>query len=132
MGNMHDAHRVSVPLFASLFRRSNPDPINKKAYQRPLAKALGFLATLKRQGGWEDDELWNLADMYAVGDDTNALVKVSVPSSRFSTFSSTALSRSRLFPRERHIVDVWFWKVCWSGGPNLSQKSRSVNAGPIL
>jgi len=53
---------------------SPPELHNAKACKRPLAKALGFLSTLKQAGGWENDDLWNLADAFK--DDTNALVKV--------------------------------------------------------
>jgi hypothetical protein len=77
---------------------SKPDQTNKKALQRPLAMALGFLGNLKKAGGWKDDELWNLADMYA--DDTNALVKVRRPSFHIS-ISDTEGEEEKLLASSR-------------------------------
>lgn len=72
--------------------------MNEKACKRPLAKCLGFLATLKSKNGWPNDDLWNLADVFK--DDTNALVKVSLS-------AAVDLARALEGERARACPLVW-------------------------
>ncbi|CED83125.1 Invasion-inducing protein TIAM1/CDC24 and related RhoGEF GTPases [Phaffia rhodozyma] len=50
------------------------DPKKKLLCQKPLYKTLSFLMQLKDVGGWPNDELWSITDLYKPN--TNSFVKI--------------------------------------------------------